>query len=735
MEEEEGRPRFFKEIPRDFLSHIAEVGFRGSGISAASSVKLTLKRSERKTWTVELEKVDRCVFLTTGWPQFVVDNSLRGYEFLLFTYDKNMHFTVSVFGWNACEKAVPSSGSGAQATEMDKFASGKRGHSGHEVTEAANNPTRSHSLVTVADQSNTEIPPFQMITRGNGHSSSQSFVDLHLHQVDGSKDELKTYLLLKVPMNDDRAVAIAEVMRRLHLDKVTIDLFCATLCLHKWNSDAAAEDFDVCRGKPQIQNQFLKQKLVLQFDFIKRQLRCFFPPEDDCSTQIRDSKKSSLEEPNLSNQPLQFDLAAVKSRLVGDRELCDFSYKQKRRTGKWRSLQTSETPRRSPRLARLNNSRGSTETGLKERPGVVESSVAGTIDRVENRAAQASLPYEKPDSVSEVDCQHIVGSLSRDFKRLKSTRGVVGLSEKPEHNQGENKEKIDQGNKGETLQEQIDRNAVETYDSLMERGCIDTSPATKSEVSSLRLNELYLAWKPSVHANPHEEILLHIQRDNFTRTISHVQGIIRSRPSDLLCAAIIEAVVQKELLKWDPCLEDVDAQRIVIALLEHAKKIKEIINFNMDSRKEEFSTKLHDQLKWQLKELENVYTSTEVDYKKVTLDGSIAVSTLQEQKKKLHALQGEIKDSRQSMMIEDEMQKLVHEVAEQESLVQRSLMERVRVKTVLKSYEQILVEAKERLALSELGLIDVETLVKVEMDNMRKELEISKRSLLNIVFK
>jgi hypothetical protein len=103
-----------------------------------------------------------------------------------------------------------------------------------------------------------------MITRGNGHSSSQSFVDLHLHQVDGSKDELKTYLLLKVPMNDDRAVAIAEVMRRLHLDKVTIDLFCATLCLHKWNSDAAAEDFDVCRGKPQIQNQFLKQKLVLQ---------------------------------------------------------------------------------------------------------------------------------------------------------------------------------------------------------------------------------------------------------------------------------------------------------------------------------------------------------------------------------------------------------------------------------------------------------------------------------------
>jgi hypothetical protein len=85
--------------------------------------------------------------------------------------------------------------------------------------------------------------------------------------------------------------------------------------------------------------------------------------------------------------------------------------------------------------------------------------------------------------------------------------------------------------------------------------------------------------------------------------------------------------------------------------------------------------------------------------------------------------------------MEDEMQKLVHQVAEQESLVQKSLMERVRAKTVLKSYEQILVEIKERIASSELGLIDVETLVKVEMDNMRRELEISKRSLLNIIFK
>lgn len=145
----------------------------------------------------------------------------------------------------------------------------------------------------------------------------------------------------------------------------------------------------------------------------------------------------------------------------------------------------------------------------------------------------------------------------------------MGLSEKPQHNR-ENEGKIDQGNNGETFEEQVDRNAAEISESFMRRGWIDSSPLTNSEVSSLRINELYLTWKPSVHANPIEEVLLHIQCDNFMKTISHVQGIIRSSPSDLNCASIIEAVVQKEILKWDSCLKDVDAQSVVIALLEHA---------------------------------------------------------------------------------------------------------------------------------------------------------------------
>uniref|UniRef100_A0A8R7TWZ7 TF-B3 domain-containing protein n=1 Tax=Triticum urartu TaxID=4572 RepID=A0A8R7TWZ7_TRIUA len=489
-EDEEGRPRFFKvlvgdfarrlEIPRDFLSYIPEVGLRGSNISP---VQAMLKRSEGKTWVVELEKVDCCVFLTTGWTKFVVDNSLREYEFLLFRHDRKMDFMVSVFGRNACEKAVRSSGSAAQATESlerklpcDMFPTCKRGHSGDELTKITNNLRQSHSLVMIPDQSDTK-----------------SFADIHRHEVDGLKDELKIYLLLKVPMDDDKAKVIAEVMSRLHVDRVTVDLFCAALCLYKWDSDAAAEVLNTCRGKPQIPNQFLKQKLVLQFDFIKRELRHFFPTGDDCPPQIRDSTESSLEEPNLSTQALQNYLPVVKSKLVDDHEPCDLSYKQKRRIVKSRSQQISETPRRSPRLAHLKNSGGSIESGLKEKPEVLESPPSSTIDQVEHRAGHACLLYEKPDHVFKGDRHHAIGSLSQDFKRLKRTRGEVGLSEKPQHNQ-ENEENIDQGNNGEILEEQIDRNSAETSESFMESDWIDSSPPTKSNSSSMIINELCLTW-------------------------------------------------------------------------------------------------------------------------------------------------------------------------------------------------------------------------------------------------
>jgi hypothetical protein len=72
-------------------------------------------------------------------------------------------------------------------------------------------------------------------------------------------------------MEDAKAKAISKVMRTLDLDKLTVDLFCVALSLYKWNVEAAAEEFDICRGKQQIlPGQSLKKKLVSQCKF-------FFP--------------------------------------------------------------------------------------------------------------------------------------------------------------------------------------------------------------------------------------------------------------------------------------------------------------------------------------------------------------------------------------------------------------------------------------------------------------------------
>ncbi|KAL5226326.1 hypothetical protein ABZP36_014591 [Zizania latifolia] len=730
------------EIPRDFLIHISEVDRATSDTSLPSPPKGILQNSEGKTWAVELEKLDGHVFLTTGWAKFVEDNSLREYEFLLFRYDNNMQFMVLPFGLNACEKVIRSSRSAGQATRSlegklpcDIFSSTRRGQKGDKLTDAANSLTPTHSQ------------------------------SLHVHEIGSLRVELDEHLSLEGSMEDDKANAIAEVMRTLEVDIVTIDLFCAMLGLYKWNVDAVAEDFGICRGKPQIQNQYLKHKLLLQckffitsasvilallaektypfvvsVDIVKRKLRHFFPPDDDYSSPIPESRKSSLEEPNLSNQPLQCNLTTVKRRLVDEHELCDFS-QTKRRTSKLQRgfCHTSETPQRSTRLvlAHQKNALDSTKNTLEERSEELESSPTSTIEQVEDTAEQACVYHEKTDHGLKRAHEPNIGSLFQDLKGVKQARGEVDLSEEPRHSKVENDGNLDQGNNRETSEEQTERNAAETSESFTRIGCIESSPTDSEEPACSRMNDfLCFTWKPTEQVNSLEKVLRDIQRDNFVKTISHVQGIIQGHPKDLLTAAVIKAIVQKEILKWDYCLEDKNALRIVNALLEHAKKIKEMHGFNMEMRKLEFSAKLQDQLKWQLKEVENAYTSLESDYKKATHDNNIAFSTLHEQKKKLHALQHEVIGLQQPLAInKDEMKKLAHQVAEHESVFQKSLMERLRIKEVMKSYEQILDEVKVRVTSMELGSIDIEALVKVEMDNMTKEIELSKKRLLNICFK
>lgn len=97
----------------------------------------------------------------------------------------------------------------------------------------------------------------------------------------------------------------------------------------------------------------------------------------------------------MSNQPLQCDLTTEKCRLVDEHDLCNFSQKKRRKRG---SFCSPETPRRSPRLARQNNSHDSAENTLKERSEERQPSPDSMIDQAESRSEQACLCHDKTDS-------------------------------------------------------------------------------------------------------------------------------------------------------------------------------------------------------------------------------------------------------------------------------------------------------------------------------------------------
>lgn len=327
------------------------------------------------------------------------------------------------------------------------------------------------------------------------------------------------------------------------------------------------------------------------------------------------------------------------------------------------------------------------------------------------------------------------GSLSQDLRKLDSPRCEVSLSKEHEYHQGESGKMLDHGNDGKNSKEQMEINAVGASKSFMSTDCIESSPNGPRLTTYSRINVLPFTWKNTQHANPLEKIIFDIQRDNFVNTITHIQKIIRGDSSDVLSADVIEGIMRIGILKWDLYILDRNAQKIVKKLLEYAKTVKEKHNFSTEMRKEEFSAKLQDLLKWQLKELEITCTSLESDYKKATTDSSIFFSTLEEHKKKLCAIKDDTKDFQQALMIkEDEIQKLAHEVAEYETIYQKSIMEKVKVKMALKSYQQTLGVVKEQLASTVPGSVDVEALVKVEMDNMSKEIQLSKGILLSINF-
>ncbi|CAM8938456.1 unnamed protein product [Rhodiola kirilowii] len=102
---DDGRPEFFKvyipvfseeqmEIPKLFKDYM--------GVIKAGPAKLIGPSAE--TWQVRFEHNEDGLFFTDGWKDFVKDNELDSGDFLVFRYDNEMVFKVTIYDHTSCEK-------------------------------------------------------------------------------------------------------------------------------------------------------------------------------------------------------------------------------------------------------------------------------------------------------------------------------------------------------------------------------------------------------------------------------------------------------------------------------------------------------------------------------------------------------------------------------------------------------------------------------------------------------
>ncbi|KAK2976312.1 hypothetical protein RJ640_003028 [Escallonia rubra] len=68
------------------------------------SRSVSLMGSSGNTWEVNLMKNNESLFFNKGWSSFVKDHFAELWDFIVFKYDGNSHFTVKLFDKSGCEK-------------------------------------------------------------------------------------------------------------------------------------------------------------------------------------------------------------------------------------------------------------------------------------------------------------------------------------------------------------------------------------------------------------------------------------------------------------------------------------------------------------------------------------------------------------------------------------------------------------------------------------------------------
>lgn len=100
-------PSFFKVLIGDFSVQLRiPIAFVNRFNGELPHKVIIWSPAKRRSWRIDVEKVDNRLAFTNGWTVFVQENSLKFADFLLFRYVGNSKFSVRMYGKDGCEKKL-----------------------------------------------------------------------------------------------------------------------------------------------------------------------------------------------------------------------------------------------------------------------------------------------------------------------------------------------------------------------------------------------------------------------------------------------------------------------------------------------------------------------------------------------------------------------------------------------------------------------------------------------------
>ncbi|XP_048442609.1 putative B3 domain-containing protein Os03g0621600 [Pyrus x bretschneideri] len=100
------KPSFFKVLLDDFSQHLRIPHAFIENFSGQSLHKCALRGSSGQWWAMKPEERENGLFFHGGWQGFVKDHSLEIGNFLVFDYDGDSKFEVTIYDRSASEKDV-----------------------------------------------------------------------------------------------------------------------------------------------------------------------------------------------------------------------------------------------------------------------------------------------------------------------------------------------------------------------------------------------------------------------------------------------------------------------------------------------------------------------------------------------------------------------------------------------------------------------------------------------------